>query len=323
MYHKTRELEKIMNNNLKIKSDNIDEFDEELAFSQQSIINNSNRFKQRDKCSDRYSLYTTEDEECMCQDEYDTDGCCMNHSYGSNNTNNCHSNKCHSNTCKPKEKECCCKKSMQEALFKVLRSLSRVDGLVQFDQFAFVGDKFLVGATYKTGAITQGDNIDIATTTGDSNAQFNSFDPCNLDVLNIQAGQLIPIYEGDTPITQNISKVSLCDINAIAFNLLLTTIQSNSLVSVQSLLKNCFDNTIYDCCEISSPDCCCNEGILKSLSSPGSFTSPSIGLTAGSLIVKDIKLLGVIGSVLVLYNKIDDTNGRIYLVCLDSVGFIF
>ena len=52
------------------------------------------------------------------------------------------------------------------------------------------------------------------------------------------------------------------------------------------------------------------------------FGPNRVNLTAGWLAVNNAKVLGSIGSVLVLIKPIEGTIGRLYFACLDSVGFI-
>lgn len=339
--NKNRNLEKVVKQELKLKNSEAEQIDEELAFTQQSMIN------KRVKCSD--------DETCYCECDSYEDSSCQNQYYSQNASQynnqstqyasqyatqnsryNNYNNSCSSSQCSTQQNNCCCKQSMRDALSKVLNQLSQIDGLVKFDQFAFVGDSFMAGATYQT-AMTNGDNLNIASTTGDTNATFNCFEPCNLDILNISAQQITPLYAGSTAVALDkpISKVSLCDLDAIVFNLDLTTLTTANQnccpqQSVQSLLKSVVDKIDYDCCEESSDDCCCSQAILKTLAYPCSFTSPSVGLTAGSLAVENVKLLGIVCNAIILYNPNADgavsptapTLGRIYIVCLNSVGFM-
>ena len=67
-----------------------------------------------------------------------------------------------------------------------------------------------------------------------------------------------------------------------------------------------------DCC-----CCCCASGLLKALSQNN--LSRRVSLVAGVLALQNVTLLGTVGSVLVLSN---DTDRRLYFVCVNSVQFI-
>ena len=63
--------------------------------------------------------------------------------------------------------------------------------------------------------------------------------------------------------------------------------------------------------------CKCNKGILKNLFNPFS-SNAQVNLTAGSLALRDAKVLGRLGNILVL-SKFD--KDRIYFICINSIGF--
>lgn len=87
----------------------------------------------------------------------------------------------------PKIKQCCCKKSMREAL-----ELLRYDALrpfVNFNQFAFISDFFIVGANLV--------GIDLSAPPKDNlsglDGTFERFSACNCDLIDIAGRVSYPI----------------------------------------------------------------------------------------------------------------------------------
>lgn len=327
MSNKINHKERIIKENYDFENE--ENFNEELAFTQQSIINNRCRHNNLDEY------------ECFGNDYYQNNS---NDNDCFNTKHHHHHNHCNNHN---KKRECCCKKSMQEALWSVLNSLNRVQGLVEFDKFAFFGKHFTVGAEYDPHVCDCINNIKHLRGT------LKSFESCNPSILNI-SGHLNSASSGyicDDEVC--VSKVSICDLDAIAFSINVEVLNHIVVQSggncitptLMNLLKCVFDDISYDCCNIEEDECCCNNAVLKSIYSPCSFSVQNIGLTAGNLVLKSVQLLGVIGNVLVLYSppkhkmhllepsdeslllpshptKPHHKDGIIYLVCLDSVGFI-
>lgn len=79
-----------------------------------------------------------------------------------------------------KESNCCCKKSMVEAL-KLLYNKELCE-LIDFEKFAFLSDDFIVGARLvllKSGS-EEKDNL------SNLEGSFEKFSPCNCDVISIK-----------------------------------------------------------------------------------------------------------------------------------------
>ncbi len=76
-----------------------------------------------------------DDDDCKCDHHRKDDDCKFDHH--------------------EKMEECCCKKSMKEALDLLLNRRLKSD--VKFDEFAFIGHNFLVGAPLKS--LVLNDNI--------------------------------------------------------------------------------------------------------------------------------------------------------------------
>ncbi len=206
-----------------------------------------------------------------------------------------------------KKEKCCCKKSMREAL--ELLSNRTLTSDARFGPFGFIGDSYITGASLEPIAV--GDNL------SGLSAMFNGFEPCNCDVIRIgtttDVFYPIPVTP---PITRDlvrlgltVNRISLCDTEAIVFNYTLNTgitqvMFENDLIA---LLDRCHER-----CKFKCDECCCNDGIFNTLCS-----SNTVSLTGGWLAVQNLRLLGRIGNVLVLINQ---AAGRLYFVCLDSVG---
>ena len=70
-------------------------------------------------------------------------------------------------------------------------------------------------------------------------------------------------------------------------------------------------------CACDGRDCCCAAGLLSALAQNN--LSRRVSLTAGLLVLRNAQLLGTVGNVLVLANE---SNNRLYFVCVNSVQFI-
>ncbi len=210
-----------------------------------------------------------------------------------------------------KKEECCCKKSMKEAL--ELLSSNKLKSNIKFDEFVFIGQKFLVGANIREDLVGN-DNINNPNVFG---AQFKGFEDCNCDLIKLFADQAFyPIPNNnatqvDIPDFNNIHYASLCDIQAVVFNY-----DGNQTDFENDLTKSLdeFNNK----CKVKCDECCCNKGVFSKIFNPCNPIN-TVSLTAGWLAVKNAKILGKIGNILVLSNV---GTKRIYFICLDSVGFI-
>ncbi|HCO61943.1 MAG TPA: hypothetical protein DIT49_00270, partial [Clostridiales bacterium] len=70
-------------------------------------------------------------------------------------------------------------------------------------------------------------------------------------------------------------------------------------------------------CNCDCEGCCCAAGVLGVLGDNN--LSRRVTLAAGTLVVRNVTLLGTLGNVLVLAN---DTDQRIYFVCATQVQFL-
>ncbi len=225
-----------------------------------------------------------------------------------------------------KKEECCCKRSMREAL--ELLSSTTLTSDATFGRFGFIGDSYITGALLlnlsEALALTLSDNLLLFDT------MFNGFESCNCDVIRITSTNdvfyplpTLIFFQGPfTPDTARLGltldRISLCDTEAIVFQYILNNgiTQAKFENDLIALLDRCHEK-----CKFKCDECCCNDGICNTLSSAN-----TVSLTAGWLAVQNVKLLGRIGNVLVLIDQFDQFSttdpirGRVYFICLDSVG---
>ncbi|MCR8744518.1 CotA family spore coat protein [Romboutsia lituseburensis] len=212
-----------------------------------------------------------------------------------------------------KKEECCCKESMKKAL--ELLSSRRLKG-IDFDHFVFIGEKFLVGANIRTD-FAGNDNINNPSNLG---VPFKGLDICNCDLISLGTTSNIfyPI-PNNTPSDVEIpsfslNHMSLCDLQAVVFNY-----EHNPSKDLEDELSELLDE-FHKKCQLKCEDCCCNKGIFNAIFNK--FNSNNlINFTAGWLAATNAKVLGKIDNVLVLSSTAPSTH-RIYLVCLDAIGFI-
>lgn len=220
---------------------------------------------------------------------------------------------------------CCCKNDMKKAL-KLLFDPT-VNPAVLSNQFAFIGKKFLVGASLELvpvgGDLTDLENDNIT----DPSATITSINPCQSDSINISASGFYYEVPTDDPATQfipnPISKASLCDLDAIAFNYDNTNTDVPDFEgSLKALLRKehpCHHFEDDKCCCVKDDTCCCGKGIYKDIYTPYSFGT-YVNISAGTLALYQAKVLGRVGNILVLASSADGVY-RIYFICLESVGF--
>lgn len=202
----------------------------------------------------------------------------------------------------PKEDDCCCKKDMLKAL-KLLFN-PKIKEYVHFQEFAFLGRKYLVG-TYLESSPIGNDN------TASPFAELRSIDPCQPDYINIWAyGFYYPIpSDGSDFIPYPVDKASLCDLEAIQFNYSSPVSGWDFEERLISLLDK---KHAFKCCK--DDDCCCGDTIFRNVS----FIGSNVNITGGWLALTDAKVLGRVGNILVLS---DTSSNKISFVCLESVGF--
>lgn len=81
---------------------------------------------------------------------------------------------------KPKRENCCCKKSMKEAL-QVLCN-TELGQLIDFKKFAFISDSFTVGAKLVLLDLGNGPKDNLS----DLSGMFKRFSPCDCDLIEIE-----------------------------------------------------------------------------------------------------------------------------------------
>lgn len=164
-----------------------------------------------------------------------------------------------------------------ERCFKtIIWSISKND--VDFDEFAFIGKNFIIGAFIEEEPYADEDNINIC----------------------------------DSKFQARLVSVDNCDLDAIAFNIDNGNNFIRDFVKLLDKKHQCNDRKCNEC------ECKCNKGILKNFFNPFS-SNAQVKLTAGSLALRDAKVLGRLGNILVLSKSDKD---RIYFICINSIGFL-
>lgn len=214
-----------------------------------------------------------------------------------------------------------CSNDMKKAL-QLLFNPS-ITGNVLFNQFAFIGNNFLLGTSLEDStsdwAAIENDNI------ATPNASFISFELCNL--IKVYGNSLqypIPINNEDPNQSSNyklsnfnIEHALLDNIQAIAFN----------FAGDNTAFKTALTNLIT----INQLGCTCN-GLTASVAPPHpeapackdsvyNILSKLININAGYLAVYNAEVLGKIGDVLCIANTTENVN-RIYFVCQKAINFI-
>ncbi len=258
------------------------------------------------------------------------------------------------------EEGCCCKQSFRAALG--LLCDERISSLLDFDSAAFVTNTYTAGTTLTGGKPSAGDaggsvaaqaDGDDAGDTGDTggtdkptptpkpcpggqsdnlgtlSGSFRRFAPCTCDLLDIDAELYTPASK-DCDFTA--SQVNLCELDAVAFqgaqacpegDLTADEVEARNFRCLRTLLAQrlnpCGDPCGAACCSCAcdSRDCCCAAGLLSTLAQNN--LSRRVSLAAGLLLLQNVQLLGSVGNVLVLTNE---TDKRLYFVCVNSVQFI-
>ncbi|MBQ1264461.1 MAG: hypothetical protein IIY04_03485 [Oscillospiraceae bacterium] len=138
----------------------------------------------------------------------------------------------------------------------------------------------------------------------------------------------LPLLGGCSCPQADISEVSLCALDAIAFDAAGSTdaAQEANYQALKQLLSQILNPKCPPPCPPCTPPqpqpcavpCGCeNNGILQSFDRCG--FARTISLTAGNLLLVGATLLGAIGDVLILSN---DGENRFYFVCAEQVQFI-
>ena len=137
----------------------------------------------------------------------------------------------------------------------------------------------------------------------------------------------LPLLGGCACPQVTVDEVSLCALGAIAFDAAGSgTVQEANYQALKQILLQILRPKCPPPCPPCTPPkpqpcrvpCGCkNTGILASLDRCGMVQA--LSLTAGPLLLKDVTLLGAIGSALILAN---DSARRIYYVCAEDVEFL-
>lgn len=251
------------------------------------------------------------------------------------------------------EEGCCCKQSFRAALG--LLCDEQISSLLDFDAAAFITGTYTAGAAIKNwkphgrAAAAQTDDEDdgcAAGTRGKPNppkpcpcgtsdnlgplsGSFRRFAPCTCDLLDIDAELYTPASKS---CAFTASQVSLCELDAVVIqgaaacpkgDLTADEVEARNFRCLRTLLAQrlnpCGDPCDLDCCSCACDgrDCCCAAGLLATLAQNN--LRRRVSLAAGLLLLQNVMLLGSVGNVLVLANE---TDKRLYFVCVNSVQFI-
>lgn len=211
---------------------------------------------------------------------------------------------------------CCCKSSMVEALR--LLCGNTLGSLVDFNAFFFLTDALAVGSPLSISC-TGTDNISTPC------AGLRRFAPCNCDLLDVTGTAYFAIPGTTAVALDDITQLSLCAIKAIAFQIKEAECprdcdDSNFHRAIRALRRaiQAEGGTTSSCASCQAhcdcDDCCCASGLLTELSTRN--LSRLATLAVGPMILRDVTVLGSIGSVLVLA---DEDLSRVYLVCANAV----
>ena len=246
------------------------------------------------------------------------------------------------------EEGCCCKQSFRAALS--LLCDQQISSLLDFDLSAFLTCTYSAGATLEAGAgggagttpgtgdagqnpgpttravvpsVTPTDNL-ADTLTG----SFRRFSPNSYDLIDVDA----PVYDADGTEIFTATQVSLCKLDAVVIQGAAATAEGDlSAEDVAARNFRCVRTRLAQklapcggacgqdacSCACDNQDCCCAAGLLAALAQNN--ISRRVSLVAGLLVLENVTLLGTVGNVLVLAN---DTDNRLYFVCVNSVQFV-
>jgi len=193
---------------------------------------------------------------------------------------------------------------------------TRLNERVNFESFFFLTDSLTIGGLLNPDVAPVGPADNIGTTT----ASLQRFSPCNCDLLEVSGDSYLAIPGTSSAALTDVDMVSLCALRAVAFQLNApaddTTDQETLCLLRQAIRCEGGDTNACGVCQAhcDCDSCCCNEGLLTELSRRN--LSRQATFAAGPLFLRDVTVLGSVGSVLILWNE---TMRRIYLVCVDSI----
>lgn len=147
------------------------------------------------------------------------------------------------------------------------------------------------------------------------------------DVIVSLINTVIALFQDEAAVGANAELASLCAIKAMAFEVLGDTpaLQVANYNIIKEALR--FFQCETQDCNPTCDDCCCSSGIMSELVS-GNLTGRA-SLTAGSLVLTDVEILGCAGNALILgapfipaTTTTPAVNAKIYVVCAEAVQFI-
>lgn len=225
---------------------------------------------------------------------------------------------CGEDTQNDSDAPCCCKSSMVEALR--LLCGNELSQRVDFNAFFFLTDALTVGGSLGTNLAAEGpaDNIN------DLSASLKRFSPCNCDLLEVDGAAYFATPSSPAQAFSAVDTLSLCALKAVAFQL--AEVEEGEEGEQQDrrtlrLIRRAIRSEggdINSCgrchAHCNCDDCCCNAGLLTELASRN--LSRQATLSVGPLLLRDVTVLGSVGSALVLWNE-DDR--RVYFICVNAI----
>lgn len=216
------------------------------------------------------------------------------------------------------EDGCCCKASMVEALR--LLCGERQSNMVDFDAFFFLTDSLAVGSPLSV----HGDCTDNIVSPC---ASLERFSPCNCDLLDVSGTAYFAVTGLECAALEDVYRLTLCSLKAVAFQIKESDCECDCDTNFRRVtrglrraIRNEGGNTgSCGACEAhcDCDDCCCAAGVIQELSTRN--LSRTATLTAGPLVLRNVTVLGSVGSVLVLASE---ELSRVYLVCANAVEAI-
>lgn len=213
------------------------------------------------------------------------------------------------------EEACCCKASMAEAL-RLLCGESQVD----FNAFFFLTDSLAVGSPLSV----HGDCTDNISTPCASLERFSS---CNCDLLEVGGTAYFAVPGLECAALEEVDQLTLCSLKAVAFQIKESECECDCDTTFRRVVRGLRrairaeggDTGACGACgaHCDCDDCCCAAGVIQELSTRN--LNRTATLTVGPLILRNVTVLGSLGSVLVLASE---ELCRVYLVCANAVEAI-
>lgn len=217
---------------------------------------------------------------------------------------------------------CECAPGMAAALQLLCRA--QFAPLTDYEQFAFITDRFVLGSSLScpASATTPYDNL-----TGPLDGEFVKITPDSCEDLEV-SGQLyypLPVCETaeDTACCAagpyfDTDSVRLCSLRAVAFGVSESSDYPSKQDAYEALASLFYraTHTGCGCGPLPAPPtkptpCDRSSGELAGRA--------TVSVTAGPLLIGNASVLGTLGDVLILANS---TDQRFYFVCRSAIGFI-